>query len=273
VLLQTLASWTSGLLGRDSAVVKRLRAFYESALDVSTGGRGFLRTVNGEERFYVHPRYRRYIPDSYEPRVCDFLRARVRPGAICLNAGAHVGLYALCLAEWSKPDGRVLAFEPNPWARALLDSHVVRNAFAERIEVIPQALGDASGEMTFYAAGLEGFSRLGSPNPETGTPHTAVTVSVTTVDLVCAAKGLVPDWLVLDVEGYEVAVLAGARRTIREATDLRIIVELHPQLWASSGSSRAALEVLLAELHMRAVPLTGQLDPLGEKGVVRLELR
>jgi FkbM family methyltransferase len=273
VVLQTLASWTGSLLGRDSGIVRRLRPLYEKLLDVSTCGRGFVRTVNGTERFYVHPRYRGYFPESYEPGVCDFLRTRVRPGAICLNAGAHVGVYALCLAEWSRPNGIVLAFEPNPLARAVLGSHVARNTLLGRIEVMPQALSDFSGEAILFAAGLAGFSRLGRPDPESQAAHTAIAVSVTTVDLVCTAKGIVPDCLVIDVEGYEASVLRGSRGTMGAASGIIAVVEMHPHLWSASASSRVEMEATLDELELQPVPLTGQADPLGERGVVRLERR
>jgi hypothetical protein len=66
--------------------------------------------------------------------------------------------------------------------------------------------------------------------------------------------------------------LRGARDTIGSGRGrLRLIVEMHPTLWAASGTSRAELESLLAELELRPDPLTGQRDALGEYGIVTLE--
>jgi hypothetical protein len=45
---------------------------------------------------------------------------------------------------------------------------------------------------------------------------------------------------------------------------------MHPSFWTILGTSRAQAEGLLRELGLRAVPLTGQADPLGEYGVVHL---
>src|SRR5262249_36920553 len=151
----------SGALGRESAVIRALRPAYERLLDLSTGGRGVSRTLNGKETFYIDPRCRRLFPEIYEPEACDYLRARVQPGAVCLNIGAHVGIYALCLAHWAGPQGRVFAFEPNPQARRLLASNVARNS-PGRIEVSPTAVTAEVGEADFFAASNEGFSRLGS---------------------------------------------------------------------------------------------------------------
>ncbi len=45
---------------------------------------------------------------------------------------------------------------------------------------------------------------------------------------------------------------------------------MHPDLWESLGTPRQETEALFAELKLRIVPLTGQRDPLAERGVVHL---
>lgn len=269
--LRRTARWVSGTLGRDTALINALRPAYDRLLDWSTGGRGVVQELNGHERFRIDPHQRVHFPEVYDPDVCAYLRARVRPGDDCLNVGAHVGVYALCLAHWSAPGGRVVAFEPNPAARAVLEKHVALNGLAGRVEVVPQAVSGASGEATFFAAGLAGFSRLGRPNPERP-DATPITVPVTTLDAFCAGRGLAPRWLVMDIEGYEAAALAGARATVRAGRGrLGIVVEMHPTLWPAAGTSREQVEALLAELSLRPVALAGQADPLAEQGMVHLD--
>ena len=46
---------------------------------------------------------------------------------------------------------------------------------------------------------------------------------------------------------------------------------MHPNLWQAAGSSRAAMDMLLSSLSLTAVPMTGQADPLGDYGIVRLD--
>ena len=270
-LFQRLGRRASQVLGRDSAVVRALRPAYEWVLDLTTGGRGFARLVNGRERFFVNQRARGLFPEVYEPAACAYLRERVKPGAVALNIGAHVGIYALCLAEWSKPGGHVHAFEPNPATRAILEDHVRRNGARDRITVEPRAVGGAPGSATLSAASAEGYSRLGEPNPEGHQPHRPIQVEVTTVDAFCAERRVKPDWIVMDIEGFEVAALRGAKETIRtRAGRLGLVVEMHPHLWGLSGSSRPELEALLDELGLEARGIAGQQDPLGEPGVVAL---
>ena len=269
--LRRVARAVSGTLGRDTAVINKLRPLYDWFTDWSSGGRGVLHRVNDEE-FRIDPHYRPHVPEVYDPEVCSYLRQHVRAGDICLNVGAHVGIYALSLAKWSSPGGCVYAFEPNPATRAILQKHARLNDTVGAIEVVGQAVSASPGEASFFADGIEGLSRLGQPNPHVRLNPTAVTVSVTTVDAFCAVRGLAPNWITLDVEGYEAAALAGAHETIAAGRGrLSVIVEMHPNLWQAAGSSRAAMDMLLSSLSLTVVPMTGQADPLGDYGIVRLD--
>ena len=116
-LLQRFGAWIGGTVGRDSLVVRTVRPVYEALLDRTSGGKGYLATINGTERFYVNPRYRAWFGETYEPEAFAYLKERVQPDSIVLNVGAHVGIYAMSLAAWVGRSGRVFALSPIP-ARA-----------------------------------------------------------------------------------------------------------------------------------------------------------
>ena len=265
--LQQIGARVSRGLGRNSALVRLFRPAYERLLDQRGG---FRRTINGRETFLIDPQHRGLFPETYEPSVGEFLRANVKPGDVCLDIGAHVGIYALCLARWSGRDGRVFAFEPNPQTRAVLESNLRRNPEGKRITVVPKGVSDHPGEATFYAAGIEGFSRLGEPNRERGEQHRSFQVSITTIDEFCAEQGIRPDWILIDIEGYEVAALRGARQTILTC-ESRIVVEMHPFLWESARTSKAEFVQLLSEYRLEATPLSSQTDVWAENGQALLE--
>ncbi|HEY0407254.1 MAG TPA: FkbM family methyltransferase [Pyrinomonadaceae bacterium] len=269
-LLQTVARRTSGLVGRESRFIRRLRPAYESLLEWSGRGRGAAWAINGVV-YRVDPHCRHRLGQNYDAPVARFLRERVRPGALCIDVGANVGVYVLQFAHWSGPTGQVVAFEPNPTARAILEKHVRMNALTERVRVVNAAVGATSGEAILYAAEADGMSRLGAPNKELAGNFYEVAVSVMTLDDYCAAERLKPDWLLIDIEGFEMAALAGARELINNCRgELGIIVEMHPSVWDSANTTRAGAEALLADLNLRAVPLMGQADALGEHGLVHL---
>jgi len=244
-------------------VVRRLRPTYERLLDISTRGRGIAWEINGVT-YRVDSRQRKRLGRHYDAPVADFIRGRIRPGALCVDVGANVGVYVLQFCHWSGASGRVVAFEPNPRAREVLSKHVELNGLRGRVEVVPAAVGARGGSAVLFASGADGMSRLGAPNELIADRVEELTVEVVALDDFCASRGLEPDWLFVDIEGFEIAALEGARELIEKSGErLSVVVEMHPNVWESAGTTRASAEELLDELGLRAVPLTGQGDALG----------
>lgn len=269
--LQETARRTASLFGRESWLIRRLRPAYESLLEWSGNGRGISWEINGVS-YRIDPHQRHRLGQNYDPPVAEFLATHVKPGSLCFDVGANVGVYVLQFAHWSKPGGQVVAFEPNPSACVVLQKHLQMNELVERVRIVPSAVGETSGRQILYAAEAEGMSRLGAPNQALDGQVTEITVPVVTLDEYCSSEGLEPDWLFIDIEGFEIAALSGATELIRTGRGkLGIIVEMHPNVWSSANTTRARAESLFSELGLRAVPLTGQTDPLGDYGIVHLE--
>jgi FkbM family methyltransferase len=269
-MIQRLARRVARTLGRESAVIRTLRPWYERVLLVGSGGRGVRYEINGVT-YRVDPRHRDRLGHAYDAPVAAVLRDAVRPGATCVNVGANVGVYVLQFAHWSAPDGAVIAFEPNPQAAAVLQRHVAMNRLEGRVQVVEAAVGGAPGDADLFTSGVAGMGRLGSPNPQL-TDAKGMRVPVVTLDDHLTTLGVEPDWLFIDIEGFEIEALRGARRLLAGGLPTGgIVVEMHPEAWAEAGTSRDELEDLIRELGLVARPLMGQRDPLGEHGVVRLE--
>ena len=189
-----------------------------------------------------------------------------------MDVGANVGVYEMQFAHWTGPTGRVIAFEPNPAARAVLQKHMRFNGLEERVEIVPMAVGAKEGTAEFFAAAADGMSRLGAPNEMIQQEISKFQVPVVTLDQFCASRSLSPDWLKMDIEGFEVAALQGARELIRRrGRQLNLIVEFHPASWHLAGMDRSQFAALLDELKLRPRPLTGQADVMGDYGLVHLE--
>jgi FkbM family methyltransferase len=268
--LQTAARRAAVLMGRESWLIRRFRPAYEILLDALSGGQGIPWTINSAP-FRIAPQYRHQMAADYDAHIAAFLRKRVRPGAVCVNVGANVGVYVLQFARWSEPHGRVIAFEPNPIARAALERHIRLNRLEDRTLVSAAAIGDRCGQAMLFAADADGMSRLGAPNRLIADRATPSPVQLTTLDAFFAAQPLRPDWLFIDIEGFEFAALEGARELIESCgRGLEIIIEIHPDVWDTAGTTRARAEATLAAIGRRPVPLSGQRDPLAEYGLVYL---
>ena len=94
------------------------------------------------------------------------------------------------------------------------------------------------------------------PNPE------AAALLATNIQL------SLPDCVLVDIEGWEIAALLGARRFLAAEPFPMLIIELHPDAWAWSGHSRHHLEALLKRYSLHIAPLSGQHDPLSQYGQV-----
>jgi len=271
-MLQTAARLVSGALGRDSAIVRSLRPMYESILDLGYAGRGIPWVINGEE-YRIDPHQRHRLGTDYDPPVAEFLRSHVRQGQTCFDIGANVGVYVLQLAHWTGPSGRVVAFEPNPSARTVLERHLRFNGITGRVTIVPAAVSRESGTATMYVADAEGMSRLDAPNEAIADRAQAVEVPIISVDDYVQQSRVTPDVVMIDIEGFEIAALAGARRLIQDKRDLLIVAEMHPSVWSSAQTTRESAQQLLDELQLTPVPLQGQSDALADHATVFLKQR
>ncbi len=258
----------STTFGRDSKLIRALRPGYERALEVIYRERGIPWSINGVP-FRIDPTSRHLMGKNWDADVAAFLRDHVKPGALCLDIGANAGVYVLQLCHWSAPNGRVNAFEPNPITRGILERHIAMNDYSDRVEVVPIAASDRVAETEFHFSGSSGMSRLGRSNPVLAGHDQIMTVTTVTLDAFCEQHSLQPNWLLIDIEGYELRALLGARKLLSTMPDLKIVVEMHPDLWPADHEL-SAVEGLLAEVGFKAEALTGQADPFREYGLILL---
>jgi FkbM family methyltransferase len=222
-----------------------LKHVYHAALMMQTGGRGLRCVLPGGEVVRVLPEHR-YL--SWNPAEYAAFRSAVRPGMVAFDVGANVGAYALLLGQWTGPSGAVFAFEPAPGPFDGLVRHIHLNHLDDVVRPVRLAIGEVSSSVPLLLAGTSGESRLATAaDPVEAT----VTVPVTTIDEVCALERIEPDFIKIDVEGFEVAALRGARETIRaRRRTLSLFVEMHPTLWPALGLRHGDL---LEELRIQAL--------------------
>jgi FkbM family methyltransferase len=267
--IQRLAKGVSERLGRDSWIIRKTRPLYEATLAAVAPSAAVPWDINGES-FRIDPRYRHYFGHDYERSVASFLKSHVKPGDICFDVGANVGVYVLQLARVVSPSGKVVAFEPDPTAREIMERHVQLNGYSARLITVPTAVADQSGERNFYFADAAGTSRLDEPNKRWMPSAASKSVRVTTIDEFVESTGLEPRWILMDIEGHELQALLGARRLIeRRRGRLGFVIEMHPGAWPGVDDN-SDVDRLLSELKLRCDALTGQHHPLAEYGHVHL---
>ena len=257
-MIQALAEKVSSRLGHHSRLITAARPVYEGALRALTFGHGIAWSINGIP-CRIDPRCRSAMGQAYDPEAVEFLRRTIRPGLVCYDVGANLGVYAIQFSSMVGPSGKVVAFEPNPYTLRMLRHHVAINRLSN-VHIVAAAAGDAPGSADFYAETWDGMGRMGAPNQSLRETE-RFTVPVTTIDQQVAQTGLVPDFMLIDVEGFEIAVLDGARNTLLQHRPT-VVVEMHPSVWVSARTDRNRAESLLRDLGLQATPFVPGMDPL-----------
>jgi FkbM family methyltransferase len=180
---------------------------------------------------------RELLEEGRDRTFVRLLAEAIPAGGTVLEGGAHLGFVTIHAARAVGPNGRVLAFEPNGEVHRVLHQNLAANGVAERVTVLPKALGDAAGKARFYLR--EDTSSLLDLAPD------ARPVEVEVVRADEEVSGPV-DVVKLDVEGGEPAALRGMERLFGgPQAPTAIFVECFPRLLEAAGSSRDDLIVLL----------------------------
>jgi FkbM family methyltransferase len=154
-----------------------------------------------------------FVLKQYEYRKCA-PTVKARPGDYVIDGGGCWGDTALYFASEVGDSGKVFSFEFLPENMDILRRNLSLNpALTSRIELVPKALWDGSGEVIRYRAGGPGTS-LTRDHPDEDSD--ALEVTTTTIDDLARSRNLPRiDFIKMDIEGAELKALAGAEETLR----------------------------------------------------------
>jgi FkbM family methyltransferase len=174
-----------------------------------------------------------YVTGTYEPDVIETLKKYAGPGDLCLDVGAHLGYETIVMSKLVGPEGRVISFEPMPETYHLLRENVLLNGLTN-VDVQPSAVADLCGSIELRAPADQDLSwRPSITGYSVGCNFRSLTVPVVTLDRFLECLGRTPSVIKIDVEGGELAVLAGACRTLAVVRPV-LLIEVHG--WGTPAS-------------------------------------
>ncbi|MBI4142920.1 FkbM family methyltransferase [Candidatus Uhrbacteria bacterium] len=165
--------------------------------------------------------------------------AACRDARVIFDIGAHIGLYALPASRVLALGGRCYAFEPAMANRLALERHVALND-CTNITVVPALVGECDADAVGFYEQQDVVGMNARVVRTDADRYHATTRPQVTLDAFCAARGITPDVIKIDVEGAELRVLRGAHATLERARP-RIFLSVHPQHLPLLGDSVAAL--------------------------------
>jgi FkbM family methyltransferase len=181
------------------------------------------------------------LNQGYEEHLHRALEKTVKPGDVVWDIGANVGIYTELFCKWVGPEGRVVAFEPNPEPFARMQQRLLDCPWLTLENV---ALGPRDELSTLVIDGAHTSGHVLRNDLETKQPgNSLVSVQVTTGDNVCRRIGKCPTVLKIDVEGFEEEVLLGFEHTLLSPALRAVVVEVHFQILESRGQPAAAIRI------------------------------
>ena len=162
-------------------------------------------------------------------------------GDAFVDIGANLGMLSLLAHHRVGPTGRVLACEPNPRMQARIREAIAANSLAN-LEVVGAAIGAEAGTAELHEfSGHAGWGSLSAAGPAGAMETAKWTVPVVVGDeLVAKVPNQHPLVFKIDVEGFEVPVLRGLRRTMSTRWPL-VFVEVADAHQRRAGYSAAEL--------------------------------
>jgi FkbM family methyltransferase len=202
---------------------------FELVSRVSIEGRKALfSTPNETTRWRVDSLY------TKEPVTIEWLRS-IPAGAVLVDVGANVGMYTVFAAL--ARDARVFAFEPESENYALLNENIRLNRLGDRVLAICAGLSDRTGIERLYLSKVGAGASCHSLGAEVGfrlQPRAAAfvqgSIALRLDDLVIAGSLPTPEYIKIDVDGFEHGVIRGMEQTLRSGKVRSLIVELNPAL-------------------------------------------
>lgn len=161
---------------------------------------------------------------SYENDETAFLKSVLRDGDVFLDIGANLGWYSLVLGK-QFPKAHIFAFEPIPNTVLVLERNIRLNGL-KNVEPVAMGMFDKDDELNFiFVEDVSGATSLKMAGQTRGRALAQeILCKTTTLDTFCASRDLRPNLIKIDVEGAELMVVQGGRKTL-EGTPI-ILVEL-----------------------------------------------
>jgi len=191
-------------------------------------------------KWYVEKQDHRLPLSKSEFTGIEVLKELGSKDKVFVDVGAHVGKYAVRMAKYY---GKVIAIEPNPEAVEVLKKNIELNNVSN-VEILNVACGDIEEERILHIRGGSStfFGKYGG--------KAEVKVKVARLDNLVKKADVVK----IDVEGWELNVVRGAKKLIETCKPV-FLIEHHEKAYEYKNNSvlegtREKIREILGEYYM-----------------------
>jgi FkbM family methyltransferase len=177
-------------------------------------------------------------------------------GGTLFDIGAHMGIMSAIFCA-ARPTNKVYSFEPSPVTQKRLEAIRALNQIEDRMFIQPTAIGRdrAKLEMLLDPAGgyvqIQNYAHAGWAEPQ------RIEVDVESIPQAAERLGVIPDFIKLDIEGYEYEALQGSMSFLTAQQPV-LLFELHSNYLEQRGLSPKQVVTMLSECGYVFSTYTGQ---------------
>jgi FkbM family methyltransferase len=148
--------------------------------------------------------------DNFEPDNVALFTRLVKPQDVVADVGANIGLTTMLFSALAR---QVVSFEPSPSTYSLLRMNVEQNGL-KNVSLVNAGLGSKAerSTITFSTTNRSGGFVSDQVQPRGG--HVTEQIEICRLDDIWSKHSPSLDFLKVDVEGFELSVLEGARSVI-----------------------------------------------------------
>jgi FkbM family methyltransferase len=182
-----------------------------------------------------------FLFGSFEPKTIRVLRELISEGDRVFDIGANVGTHTLFIASFCGNSGHVYSFEPTDYAfRKLLENLRLNPEISARVSSYRQMMGknpDESVPKSIFSSWPVVSEKEVDP-VFGGVSRSTEGAEMNSLDNFCFSQGenISPDFLKIDVDGFERDVLDGAVQTLKKSKP-KIMIEYMPSGIKGAGWS------------------------------------
>lgn len=181
---------------------------------ISIGGTP--RSITSDDQYLAQ------MQDPFEPEMTAIFQALVQQDMVVADVGANIGMTAMLFSQLAR---KTFAFEPAPSTFALLRANLDSNKITG-VEAHNLGMGDHPGSQTITFAPSNRSGGFVSDTLKLEAGHTTETIEVDTLDRFFWNRADQPDFIKMDVEGFEPRVLRGGSALLA-AKKPTVVLELN----------------------------------------------
>lgn len=161
-----------------------------------------------------------------EPVSTKILQQEIAQGSTIMDIGANIGYYTLMMSRLAGKNGVVYSLEPSPSNFHSLNKNIKLNGY-RNIRTYQIGIGDRKGKETMqisHKSNLDSFV-LQKNRKAIG----SMEINISALDDFIRNKRK-PDFIKMDVEGYEYNAIKGMKAILKSKKPLKIFMEIHPHI-------------------------------------------